>query len=168
MVGELMQVLKSIHTPYLEFSHTETVQSWDFATRILRIYYGRGATVQCRKGASAIIAHGLTSERDYGKNLTKVTLSDNITLQLQIQLAGPSKKKLPEEQMPAHYQQICTGNGRFGTQSSLLLAQGWRILAKEQQLNKWFVQARELIKRFRKNRKKYCNNHQRMHRIQGN
>jgi hypothetical protein len=44
--------------------------------------------VQCSKGACAIIAHGQTSERDYGKNQTKVTLSDNVMLQLQFQLAG--------------------------------------------------------------------------------
>ena len=60
--------------------------------------------VQCSKGASAITAHGQTSERDYGKNRTKVTLSDNVMLQLQFQLAGPSKKKLPAGQRPTQRQ----------------------------------------------------------------
>ena len=55
--------------------------------------------VQCSKGASAITAHGQTSERDYGKNRTKVTLSDNVMLQLQLQLAGPSKAKATQWQL---------------------------------------------------------------------
>ena len=55
--------------------------------------------VQCSKGASAITALGQTSERDYGKNRTKVTLSANVMLQLQLQLAGPSKAKATQRQL---------------------------------------------------------------------